>query len=114
MEITLNNGVDPKTGLQLLPGQGDLTDFNSFEELYQAFHEQFMYYTRTSFHLDAVADVCLEEMVPDAFCSALVDDCLPRGLTVKEGGARYDVVSGLQSGVTNVANALMALKRLVF
>jgi formate C-acetyltransferase len=53
-------------------------------------------------------------MVPDAFCSALVDDCLPRGLTVKEGGARYDVVSGLQSGVTNVANALMALKTLVF
>jgi formate C-acetyltransferase len=52
--------------------------------------------------------------VPDAFCSALVDDCLKRGLTVKEGGPLYDVVSGLQSGVTNVANALMALKKLVF
>ncbi len=114
LEISLNNGIDPKTSLQLLPGHGDLTGFNSFEELYQTFYEQFMYYIRTSFHLDAVADICLEEMVPDAFCSALVDDCLPRGLTIKEGGARYDVVSGLQSGVTNVANALMALKTLVF
>ncbi|MEW5956297.1 MAG: glycyl radical protein [Chloroflexota bacterium] len=114
LEITLNNGVDPKTGLQLLPGQGDLTTFKSFEELYQAFYEQVMFYTRTSFHLDTVADISLEEMVPDAFCSALVDDCLKRGLTVKEGGATYDVVSGLQSGVTNVANALMALKKLVF
>jgi formate C-acetyltransferase len=73
-----------------------------------------MYYVRTSFHLDAVADLSLEEMVPDAFCSALVDDCLKRGLTIKEGGAAYDVVSGLQSGVTNVANALLALKQLVF
>lgn len=114
LEITLNNGVDPKTGLQLLPGRGNLTAFESFEALYQAFYEQFMFYARASFHLDAVADISLEEMVPDAFCSALVDGCLERGLTVKEGGARYDVVSGLQSGVTNVANALMALKKLLF
>ncbi|MCL4300324.1 MAG: glycyl radical protein [Anaerolineae bacterium] len=114
VELTLNNGLDPKSGLQLLPGRGDLTTFKSFEELYQAFYEQYMFYTCTSFHLDAVADISLEELVPDAFCSALVDDCLKRGLTVKEGGPLYDVVSGLQSGVTNVANALMALKKLVF
>jgi pyruvate-formate lyase len=114
LEITLNDGLDPCTGIRLLPGQGNLTSFTSFEELYQAFYEQFMFYARTSFHLDAVADISLEEMVPDAFCSALVDNCLERGLTIKEGGALYDVVSGLQSGVTNTANALMALKRLVF
>ncbi len=114
LEITLNDGVDPKTGIQLLPGRGDLRDFKSFEDLYQAFYEQFMFYARTSFHLDAVADISLEEMVPDAFCSALVDDCLGRGLTIKEGGAVYDVVSGLQSGVSNVANALMAVKQLVY
>jgi pyruvate-formate lyase len=97
-----------------LPGNGDLTSFDSFEELYQAFYQQYMFYARTTFQLDAIADISLEEMVPDAFCSALVDDCLRRGLTIKEGGARYDVVSGLQSGVTNVANALMTLKKLVF
>jgi formate C-acetyltransferase len=114
LEITLSNGVDPNTGFQLEPGRGDLTAFNSFEELYQAFHEQYLFYIRTSFHLDAVADISLEALVPDAFCSALVDDCLARGLVVKEGGAVYDVVSGLQSGVTNVANALVALKKLVF
>src|SRR5512136_1161027 len=114
LEITLNNGVDPGTGLCLLPGRGGLADFASFEDLYAAFHEQYMFYARQSFHLDAVADVCLEELVPDAFASALVDDCLARGLTIKEGGARYDIVSGLQSGISNVANALMALKQLVF
>ncbi len=114
LELTLNDGHDPRSGVQMLAGRGDLSAFNSFEELYQAFYEQYMACIRASFHLDAVADVSLEEMVPDAFCSALVDDCLKRGLTVKEGGAKYDVVSGLQSGVTNVANALMALKQLVF
>jgi pyruvate formate-lyase/glycerol dehydratase family glycyl radical enzyme len=114
LEITLNNSVDPRTGLCLLPGRGGLADFATFEELYAAFHEQYMAYARQSFHFDAVADTCLEEMAPDAFASALVDDCLARGLTIKEGGARYDIVSGLQSGISNVANALMALRLLVF
>jgi pyruvate formate-lyase/glycerol dehydratase family glycyl radical enzyme len=114
LELALNNGADPRTGLQPLPGRGTLADFATFEELYAAFHEQYMYYARQTFHFDAVADICLEEMTPDAFASALVDDCLARGLTIKEGGARYDIISGLQSGIGNVANALMALKRLVF
>jgi formate C-acetyltransferase len=114
LEITLNNGTDPRTGLCLLSGRGGLADFGSFEELYDAFHKQYMVYARQSFLFDAVADTCLEELVPDAFASALVDDCLARGLTIKEGGARYDIVSGLQSGISNVANALMALKLLVF
>jgi len=114
LEITLHDGVDPRSGLRLLPGRGELPALRTFEDLYAAFLEQYMYYARTSFHFDAVADVCLEEMAPDAFASALVSDCLARGLTIKEGGARYDIVSGLQSGITNAANALLALKRLVY
>ncbi len=113
LEIALHGGVDPHTGMGLLPGPG-LAECATFDDLYHAFYAQYMRYAQTAFHLDAVADTAQEEMAPDAFCSALVDDCLPRGLTVKEGGAVYDVVSGLQSGATNVANALIALKKLVY
>jgi len=114
LELTLNNGADPATGVQLLPGRGDLTGFDAVESLYETYREQLRFYTRISIEMDTVADTCLEEMVPDAFCSALVDDCITRGQTIKEGGAVYDIVSGLQSGVGNVANALMALKTTVF
>ncbi len=114
LELTLNDGKDPATGIQLLPGRGDLTAFDSFESLYAAYREQLQYYTRLSIEADTVADICLEELAPDAFCSALVDDCIARGKTIKEGGAVYDIVSGLQSGVANVADSLMALKTLVF
>jgi formate C-acetyltransferase len=114
LEITLNNGTDPKSGVHLLPGKGVLADFQNFENLYKAFYDQYMYFARLSFHMDTVADLCIEEMVPDAFTSVLVDDCLKRGLTIKEGGAIYDIISGPQSGIPNVANALFALKKLVF
>ncbi|NLE77430.1 MAG: glycyl radical protein [Chloroflexi bacterium] len=114
LELALHGGVDPQSGARPHPGRGALGDFGTFEELYAAFVQQMQFYARCGFHMDATADLALEELVPDAFCSALVQDCLQRGLTVKEGGALYDVVSEMQSGITNTANALMALKRLVY
>ncbi|MHC1785241.1 MAG: formate C-acetyltransferase/glycerol dehydratase family glycyl radical enzyme [Anaerolineaceae bacterium] len=114
LELAYNDGVDPMTGTRLCPGTGALTDFKSFQELFAAFHHQLAYYTWTHVCFDAIGDLALEEMSPDAFCSALVDDCIGRGKTVKEGGAVYDIVSGLQSGVANVANALMALKKTIY
>ncbi len=114
LELTLNNGTDPTTGIQLSPGQGDLTAFDSIHALYDAYREQLKFHTHISIQMDSVGDICLEEMVPDAFCSALVDDCIARGKTIKEGGAVYDIISGLQSGVSNVANTFMALKMMVF
>ena len=114
MELAYNNGRDPVSGIQLKPGKGSLADFKSFEELYTAYRDQLAYYTRAHIIFDAVGDLALEEMAPDAFCSALVDDCIHRRKTIKEGGAVYDVISGLQSGVANVANALMAVKHTLF
>ncbi len=114
LELAYNDGCDPNTGITLHLGRGDLTDFQSFDDLYTAFREQLDYYTYCHVAIDTVGDVALEDLVPDAFCSALVADCIARGRTIKEGGAVYDVVSGLQSGVANVANALMALRALVY
>jgi formate C-acetyltransferase len=114
LELAYNDGRDPLTGIRLCPGRGTLADFKSFEELYAAFYDQLRYYTRAHVIFDAVGDQALEELAPDAFCSALVDDCIQRGKTIKEGGAVYDVISGLQSGGANVANALQALKTTLF
>jgi formate C-acetyltransferase len=114
LELAYNDGRDPVSGIQLHPGKGSLADFKTFDELYAAYRDQLAYYTRVSVLFDAVGDLALEEMGPDAFCSALVDDCIKRHKTIKEGGSVYDVISGLQSGVANAANALMALKQVLF
>jgi formate C-acetyltransferase len=114
LELSYNDGRDPNTGLALYPGRGSLADLRSFDALYDAFLDQLAYYTRCQVEIDTYADLALEEMVPDAFCSALVSDCVTRGKTIKEGGAVYDVVSGLQSGLANVANSLMAIKVRVY
>ncbi|MEA7586053.1 hypothetical protein ONO39_27150, partial [Salmonella enterica subsp. enterica serovar Anatum] len=48
----------------------------------------------------------LEENVHDILCSALVDDCIERAKSIKQGGAKYDWVSGLQVGHQIATNDL--------
>ena len=59
-------------------------------------------------------DLASERDVPDVLCSTLTNDCIGRGKTIKEGGAIYDYISGLQVGIANMADSLAAIKKLVF
>jgi formate C-acetyltransferase len=59
-------------------------------------------------------DLAIERECPDILCSALTQDCIGRGKTLKEGGAVYDFISGLQVGIANMADSLAAIKKLVY
>ncbi len=113
VELTLNDGYDERTGETLLTGNRDLLSFNNFEELWAAWEKNIAYYTKLTVALDKIADTNLEEF-PDIFCSSLVDDCIGRGKSIKEGGSIYDIVAGLQVGLANATNSLFALKDVIF
>lgn len=114
LEITLNGGKDPRTGITLLPEEKDLASYQDFGELWQALERQMEYYVKLRFAGEHVIDYAIEELVPDAFCSGLVQDCIRRGKTPKEGGAVYDMTTGPETGITNAANSLAAIRKLVF
>lgn len=111
---TLHNGYDTQSGHTFQKGTGNFTDFNSYDELFKAWQHQIRYYTRKTVEIDTAVDTALEEHVPDILCSAFVDSCIERGLTIKEGGSKYDFVSGLQVGIANLGNALAAIKKLIY
>lgn len=114
MELALYGGTDPKTGICLHPGKGDLNSFASYDELYEAFKEQIRYYFRYQVITDNTIDSVTEKGIADPFVSCLVDDCIDRGKTMKEGGAVYDYCGPLFVGAANVGNTLAALKKLVY
>ena len=114
LELAINDGKDPKTKLQLLKGKGNLSQMNHFDEVLDAWHGQLLFYTRTHVAADNINDRALEEMVPNPFCSTLVQDCLGRGKHINAGGAIYDMTGGCQVGIPNVGNSLTAIKKLVF
>lgn len=114
LEITMYGGTDEKTGLSLLPQDKTLAEMESFEELRQAYDRQMAYVVKTRVSGEHCIDYAIEEVVPDAFCSGLVQDCLKRGKNAKEGGSVYDMVTGPETGITNTANSLAALKKLIY
>jgi len=111
---TLYNGFDSQSGFTFRKGIGNFTDFDSYDELFKAWQHQIHYYTRKTVEIDTAVDTALEEHVPDILCSTFVDSCISRGKTIKEGGSKYDFISGLQVGIANLGNALAAIKKLVY
>ena len=111
---SLYNGLDKQSGKVFKKGLGNFSEFNSFEEVFKAWQHQIKYYTRKTVEIDTAVDIALEENVPDILCSAFVESCISRGKTIKEGGSKYDFISGLQVGIANLGNSLAAIKKLVF
>lgn len=114
LELAMFAGKDPRTGIQLLDTKKTIKDCTSFEEFFALYEEQMKYYIRLQVEADNVNDYCMEGKVPDAFCSALVNDCIKRGKHIKQGGPIYDWISGAQIGVPNIGNSMAALKSVVF
>lgn len=112
--IAMNDGIDLTSQKRFTKGYGKFTDMKSFDELMEAWDKTVRELTRMSVIVENTIDLASEKEVPDILCSCLVDDCIHRGKTIKEGGAIYDFISGLQVGIANMADSLAAIRKLVF
>ena len=112
--IAMNDGVDPNSGIKLCEGVGHFRDFTGFDQVLACWEKVIREMCRQCVIIDATCDMVLEQDTADILCSALTDDCLERGLNMKEGGAVYDFISDLQVGIANLADSLAALKKVVF
>lgn len=112
--VAMNDGVDLTSGRRFAEGHGHFRDMGSYDELMDAWDKTLREVTRASVIVENAIDKASERDVPDILCSTLTDDCIGRGKTIKEGGAVYDFISGLQVGIANMADSLAAIKKLVF
>lgn len=83
----LDGGRDATTGKVFLPQPQSLRQgsFGHFDEVMARWDDQVRYFTRKSIEIDCVVDSVLEAQAHDILCSALVDDCIERGKTIKQG-----------------------------
>lgn len=112
--IAMNDGIDPVSNRRFTKGYGYFKNMKTFAELEDAWDKTVRELTRMSVIVENAIDLGIEKEVPDILCSALTEDCIGRGKTLKAGGAIYDFISGLQVGIANLADSLAAIKKLVF
>ena len=115
LEIALNGGRNPSTGLRPFPEERDLRTFGSFAEVREAFRRQLGQHLRVCPTLDNIVSRTYAEMTPTPFLSSVIDHRIEVGRDISQGGPpNYHNLIQLAYGLANVANALEALKRLVF
>ncbi len=114
LEMTLNNGTDPNTGITLLPGDGDLSSFKSTDEIMKAFKRQLHYYMRLQVIVEHISDEMHILHDQNAFRSSLVHDCIERGKSLIEGGAVYTADGGPTAGGISVGDSLAALEYVLY
>ena len=112
LEMVFSQGVDK--GVQVGPKTPAVTSMTTFEEIFDAYKKQSDYMVSLMVNADNAIDVAHMERAPLPFLSSMIDDCIKRGKSVQEGGAVYNFTGPQGFGVANMADALWAIKKLVF
>jgi pyruvate formate-lyase/glycerol dehydratase family glycyl radical enzyme len=114
LELTLHDGVDPRTGRRLGPATGDPRGFRTFDELFAGFERQLRHFVDVKVRGNNVIERLYATRMPAPFLSLLIDDCVARGRDYHDGGARYNTSYIQGVGVGTMTDALSALKHHVF
>ncbi len=114
LELALNDGRCLLSGQQIGPHTGSLSDFSTYEEVEAAFTGQIDYFFDEMIKACEKVEEIHQRLLPTAFLSGVIRDCLDKGTDVTRGGAHYNY-SGIQAiQVANVADSLAALRKLVY
>jgi len=117
LELILNNGKDPVTGIQLfsVTGADDRqVDYKDYDEIWEQWRKALDFYMKLAVDCDVICDRSLKYHDADPFASSTINCSLERGKTLKNGGSEYDYVSQSNIGPSVVGDSLAALKKLVF
>jgi formate C-acetyltransferase len=115
LEAAMNDGIDPRTQIQLGPQTGAFTDFESYDEFYNAFKKQLRYFLGLHAEKNNIEIQVFGELFPDPVRSSLMHH------GIKEGKALYDRTMPFENGavmnpvgLVNVIDSLAAIKKVVF
>ncbi|MHA1989937.1 MAG: trans-4-hydroxy-L-proline dehydratase [Candidatus Hodarchaeales archaeon] len=114
LEITLQNGQDPRTQNQLGIKTGKISNFKTFDDLFSAFKKQLNYFIDIKIKGNVVIERLWAKNLPDLCLSLFTDDCIKIGKDYHNGGARYNTSYIQGVGIGTITDALTAIKYHVY
>jgi pyruvate formate-lyase/glycerol dehydratase family glycyl radical enzyme len=109
LEITLNNGIDPRTGNKIGVSSPDPGSFSTFDDLFFAFEKQMRYFIDVKVRGNNVIERLYAAYMPAPFLSLLIDDCIAHGKDYHDGGARYNTSYIQGVGIGTLTDAMTAI-----
>ncbi len=114
LEITLHNGIDPRSGRRIGLETGDPTQFHSYDEFFEAYRQQLNHFVDIKIRGNQIIEQLYARHMPAPFLSLLIDDCITTGKDYHSGGARYNTSYIQGVGLGTMTDCLAAIKRQIF
>jgi formate C-acetyltransferase len=116
LEFTMHNGYDfASGGVELISNQyGDPRNCETFDEFLALFYQQMEHVTDACIRMSNAAQETFARFNPNPLRSCIIQGCLEKGRDYKWGGPLYGHGQVLAEGIADTADALYALKTLVF
>ncbi len=112
LELTMTDGVDRLSRERVAPPLQK--SFDSFEEFEKALEQRMRFFVHQMVEGCNTVDRIHARLMPTPFLSCVIDNCVEKGLDVSRGGAVYNFTGPQAVGIANLADSLIALKKLVF
>jgi formate C-acetyltransferase len=114
LEVTLANGLDPRTGKRVGPETGDPGRFKSFDDVWNAYLEQIRHFVDVKIQGNDLIENLYAKYLPVPLLSLWLDDCVRNGRDYNRGGTRYNTQYIQGVGLGTVSDSLAALRHHVF
>jgi pyruvate-formate lyase len=114
LDLVLHDGWNPKVREHRGLRTGPLSNFDTYEKLYAAVKKQIDYTNELFARRNKLEDKIHAETAGFLFTSILTDDCIARGKSIFAGGVRYRGSQIETFGLTNTADSLAVIKKLVY
>jgi formate C-acetyltransferase len=114
LEITLNNGIDPRTGKKIGIETGDPRHFTTFDELFEAFIKQLKHFIEIKTKGNDIIEALYAKYLPVPFLSLWIEDCVEKMKDYNLGGARYNTSYIQVVGLGTLTDSLASLKYNIF
>ena len=114
LEITLHNGIDPRTGQKIGIETGHPEQFAEFDNLFQAFVRQMNHFVDIKVRGNNVIERIYARYMPAPFLSLLIDDCIATGMDYHDGGARYNTTYIQGVGLGSMTDMMSAIRHHIY
>lgn len=113
-QLTLFNGFDQYSGKQIGLELGYAKDFQTYEELWDAFKKQLEYIINIKIRGNNVIEQLYAQEMPAPCLSVVTNDCISNAKDYNAGGARYNTNYIQGVGIGTVTDCLSAVKYNVY
>lgn len=114
LEITLQNGWDPYTQKRIGLETGDPKNFQTFDELFEAYEKQLKYFVDIKIRGNNIIEQINASHMPVPLLSLVTEDCIGNAKDYNQGGARYNTSYIQGVGIGTLTDCLSSLKYNVY